>query len=425
MVIADRFKSGEGEKAQGIRPSIAYDATDELLIAEEKESSLWSDIPNREMKTDKKQAIEETKEYKDYKTRLNLLYEVGKKVGSVSQLSRLVGRITQMTQYTLKASASSVLLLDEQERELLFEVAEGEARKRLRRIRLSADSGIAGWVARNGRPLIVNDVNKDERFHKGIDETTGYVTKSIICAPLIARRKPIGVIEVLNKLDGSDFTGNDLETLVSVAATAAMVIDNARLNQTVLNSYKSTIKALASAIYAKDPYTRGHSQRVTEYALLAANSLSLSRDQLEVLEYAGILHDIGKIGIADSILTKPKALTVEEQKIMRRHSVIGANMLKDIPFLEEARILVRHHHERYDGKGYPAGLQGEAIPLGARLISVADAFDTMTTDRIYRAALSINYAIRELNRFSGTQFCPAAVKTFISSFNNCHFPHKS
>lgn len=348
--------------------------------------------------------------------KLGLLHEIGKKIASVPQLSQVVEQITQMTQHALNATASSVLLLDEPTQELLFEVAGGQAGKQLRQVRLNAQSGIAGWVLRHGKPLIINDVNKDERFNKGVDETTGYVTKSIICAPMIVHRKIIGVVEVLNKVDGSDFSGQDLEALGSVAATAAMAIENIRLHQTVIDAYKSTIKALAAAIDAKDPYTHGHSQRVTEYALLGANSLSFSRGGLEVLEYAGILHDIGKIGIADSILTKAEPLTDEEWNIMRKHPAIGANMLQGIPFLEEVSGLVLHHHERYDGQGYPDGLNGEALPMGTRLLAVADAFDAMTTDRSYRAAMSVDFAISELCRFSGTQFCPVAVEAFTSGY---------
>ncbi|MFC1981231.1 HD-GYP domain-containing protein [Chloroflexota bacterium] len=206
-----------------------------------------------------------------------------------------------------------------------------------------------------------------------------------------------------------------------MASTAAISIENVRLNQTILDAYKSTIKALAAAIDAEDPYTRGHSQRVTEYSLLGANSLSFSKDDLENIEYAGILHDIGKIGIADTILTKPGALNPREMELVRRHPVIGANMLKEVAFLQKARRLVLRHHERYDGKGYPDGLKGEVIPIGARLLAVADAFDTMTTDRPYLTAVSIDYAISELRRFSGTQFCPTAVKAFISGFYEYHF----
>jgi response regulator RpfG family c-di-GMP phosphodiesterase len=350
------------------------------------------------------------------KTRLDLLYEVGKKVGSVTQLSRLLDRVTQMTQRTLNASASSVLLLDGQGRDLVFEVAWGQAGKQLRQATISTRSGIAGWVARHGKPLIVNDVRQDERFNRGIDAVTGFVTRSVICAPLVVHRKIIGVIEVLNKLDGSDFNEQDLEVLAAVASTNAMAIENTRLHQMIMEAYKGTIKALAAAIDAKDPYTCGHSQRVMEYALLGGKELSFSEDELEVLEYAGILHDIGKIGIADSILSKPEALSPEEWHIMHKHPQIGAHMLEGIPFLEKARELILHHHERYDGKGYPDGLKGEEIPIGARLLAVADAFDTMVTERSYRIALSADSAMNELYRFSGTQFCPVAIEAFISGF---------
>jgi HD-GYP domain-containing protein (c-di-GMP phosphodiesterase class II) len=351
-------------------------------------------------------------------TMLGLLCEVGKKIGSVTNLNKLVKQITQMTQSTLNATASSVLLFDDKEQELYFEVAEGESEKALRKIKLNAGSGIAGWVAQNKKPIIINDVMKDQRFDPSIDEITGFTTMSIICAPLLLQRKLIGVIEVLNKSDGSDFNGRDLETLTSVASTAAMAIENAQLHQTVLNAYKSTIKALAAAIDAKDHYTCGHSQRVMEYALLGAEPLSLLRDELDVLEYAGILHDIGKIGIADSILSKDGQLTDREWEIIRQHPLIGADMLKDIPFLEKARVLILHHHERYDGGGYPGGVSGEDIPLGARLIAIADAFDTMTTDRAYRAAFSVDRAIKELVKYAGTQFCPMALEAFISGYNN-------
>jgi HD-GYP domain-containing protein (c-di-GMP phosphodiesterase class II) len=225
----------------------------------------------------------------------------------------------------------------------------------------------------------------------------------------------IGVLEVLNKLDGSDFTEQDLETLVSVASSAAIAIENSRLQQSVIDGCKSTIRALAATIDAKDPYTCGHSQRVVEYALLGGTSLSLSREELGVIEYAGILHDVGKIGIPDYILTKPGQLTDEEYRIMRKHPIISANIIDAVPFLEAAKKLILHHHERYDGLGYPDGLEGDDVPIGAYLLAVADTFDAITTDRPYRAALSVQHAIDELHRSSGTQLCPIAVDAFVSA----------
>jgi len=201
-----------------------------------------------------------------------------------------------------------------------------------------------------------------------------------------------------------------------VVQNAVTVNENAKLQRKVADGYKSTIIALAASIDAKDHYTRGHSQRVTEYALMGALSLPMSLEELEALENAGILHDIGKIGIPDGILTSPNSLTREEYEIVRQHPVIGANITKDIPFLEESLKLLLHHHEKYDGTGYPDGLRGDDIPLGSRLLAVADSFDSMTSDRSYRAALSIEHAIGELQKCSGKQFCPVAVNAFISEY---------
>jgi HD-GYP domain-containing protein (c-di-GMP phosphodiesterase class II) len=348
------------------------------------------------------------------KARLELLYEISKKVGSVPRMTQMLEQVIKMTQKTLNAAAASIMLFRDNDQELFFEVASGPVGKALKQVKLSAKYGIAGQVARTGKPLIVNDVNRSENFHKMIDETTGFVTKSLICAPLMVQSRILGVIEVLNKFDESEFNEQDLEAVVSVANTAAMAIENTKLHQTVLDAYKSTITTLAAAIDAKDPYTRGHSQRVMEYTLLAGSSLSLSPEEIETLEYASILHDVGKIAIDSWILNKPESLNKLEWDVIREHPSIGANLLKGIPFLENASELVLYHHERYDGKGYPDGLKGENIPIGARLIAVADAFDTMTTDRAYRSALTVDYSINELHKCSGTQFCPVAVKAFVS-----------
>lgn len=351
---------------------------------------------------------------RENKARLELIYEVSKKVGSLPLMTEMLEQVIKMTQQTLNASAASILLFRENDQELYFEVASGPVGKALRQVKLSTQYGIAGQVARTGKPLIVNDVSRSENFHKMIDDTTGFSTKSLVCAPLAVHRKILGVIEVLNKRDGSEFEEQDLEAVISVANTAAMAIENTRLHQTVLDAYKNTIKALAAAIDAKDPYTRGHSQRVMEYTLLAGAYLSFSSEEMETLEYAGILHDIGKISIDSIILNKPGSLSEEEWEIIREHPVIGANLMRGIPFLEKASELVLCHHERFNGEGYPNGLKGDVIPLGARLIAVADAFDTMTTDRAYRAAMTVDHAIEELHSCSGSQFCPIAVKAFTS-----------
>ena len=350
--------------------------------------------------------------------RLDLLYKVGKKTGSILEVPKLLDQIMRLTQQTLRASASSVLLVDDGGRELHFQVAEGKAGKALRQMSLGVESGIAGWVACHGKPLIINNVTTDRRFNQDIDKATGFVTRSVLAVPLVLGRKVIGVIEVLNKVDGSGFNEQDLEVLVAIASTAAVAIDNDKLQQAVLGGYISTVKALAAAIDAKDPYTRGHSQRVMEYAFLGAVPLLFSAQELQAIEQGGILHDIGKIGIDDRILRKPAHLTPKEWSAMRNHPSIGANIIREVPFLETVGKLILYHHEKYDGTGYPEGLRAEDIPIGARLLAVADAFDTMTTDRAYRAALSVSDALNELRRCTGTQFCPVAVDAFISGFEN-------
>ena len=346
---------------------------------------------------------------------LELLYSVSKKVGSEPRITPFLKQTINMTQKTLNAMAASILLFDNQENELYFEVVSGPVGKVLKHVKLNSDIGIAGQVIRTGKPLIVNDVNRHPNFHGNIDEVTGFVTTSMICVPLLVHRKILGVIEILNKQDGSDFNEQDLEAMVALAATTAMVIENTKLHQQILDSYKATISTLAAAIDAKDPYTHGHSQRVMEYAIMGGKTLSLSAERMETLEYASSLHDVGKISIDAQILNKPGALNPDEWEAIHEHPMRGYELLQRIPFLKEASEFVLYHHERFDGEGYPCRIKGQNIPIESRLIAVADAFDTMTTDRSYRLAMSHEEAIKRLYDYSGTQFCPEAIEAIVSN----------
>ena len=349
--------------------------------------------------------------------RLELIYQVSKQVEAVPRMASMLKNIIEMTQNTLGAAAASILLFDDSQHDLYFEAASGPVGQKLSHVRVDTKSGIAGEVIQTGKPLIVNDVRQHPGFRRNVDDTTGFVTRSLMCVPLVTNNKTIGVLEVLNKLDNGNFNESDVHAVTSVATTAAMAIENTRLHQTIVDAYKTTILTLAEAIDAKDPYTLGHSKRVMKYSIMAGKVLPLQADDLETLEYASMLHDVGKISVDTRILNKPDSLTQSEWRIIQEHPSIGAHMLKKIHFLEKAGDIVLHHHERYDGKGYPDGLKGEAIPLEARILSVADSFDTMTTDRSYRPALRREYAIAELRRGTGTQFCPAAVSAFISGLN--------
>ena len=176
------------------------------------------------------------------------------------------------------------------------------------------------------------------------------------------------------------------------------------------------IKTLAAAIDARDRYTRGHSERVSKYAQLIGAELGFSAEEQEHLLYAGLLHDVGKIGVADAILNKPGKLTPLERQMIQEHPVIGANIIETVHSLSCIVDDVRHHHERYDGRGYPVGLDSEDIPLRSRVLAVADTFDAMTTDRVYRRALSVDFTIEEIESLRGKQFDPVAVDAFLRAF---------
>ncbi|MBI2848863.1 MAG: GAF domain-containing protein [Chloroflexi bacterium] len=356
--------------------------------------------------------IQELEGAKKHADQLRLLYDVGIAMNSILVLRDLLDEVMRRGQVALGAEACSVLLVDEEKKELYFEVAKGEAGKVLEQVRMGMDQGIAGWIATHGRSLVVNDVTQYPQFYKKIDDSVGFVTRSILGVPLFARGRTIGVIEVLNKKDLADFTQEDLELLTALSADVAIAIDNARLYQAVLDGYLDTIKALAASIDAKDPYTAGHVDRVSSYSMEMAEVLSLSTEEQDVLRYGSILHDVGKMGIDDRILRKPGPLTSEEWAIMCTHTEIGSRIVQDIPFLRKALPIIRHHHENFDGTGYPDRLAGADIPLGARIVQVADTFDAMTTDRPYRRALTTEEADNELRKKAGTQFDPVVVDAF-------------
>ncbi len=343
--------------------------------------------------------------------------EEASRLGGAPLTQQMLEQIIGMTQQALKTSAALILLFQDDDQELCFEAASGPVGRTLRQVRLNAQYGIAGQVARTGKPLIVNNVGRCEKFHKLIDDVTGHNTQTLICAPLIVSHKILGVIEVLNKLDGTDFDDQDMEAAASVAAAAAMAIENTRLCQGLREAYRDTITAMAAAVDARAPHTRGHAQRVAEYALLAGGNLSLYPDEMETLEYASILHDVGKLAIDTAILRENKPLSPKELAILHRHPVIGADMVKEIPPLKAAGEMILYHHETFDGRGYPEGLKGEDIPLGARLIAVADAFDILTTDRTGRTAIKTEAAIRKLQAGSNHKFCPVAVRALVSGLS--------
>ncbi len=223
---------------------------------------------------------------------------------------------------------------------------------------------------------------------------------------------PLGLVVALL------FTRYGWLAIFSIFAPLALARYVYKLYMELRDAYFDSIAALASALDASDPYTRGHSDRVTEYAKKVARAMGLSEREIESIEFAGRLHDIGKIGIDRSILRKRSRLNDREYREMQKHPNMGAEIAGKLKFLKKAEGYVSHHHERYDGLGYPDGIKGEEIPVGARILGVVDAFDAMTSDRPYRPALPIEVAIQELHKGLGKQFDPEIVKVFIELINN-------
>jgi len=350
------------------------------------------------------------------KTRLDLLDKICSNVRSVKQHLPVISCITQTTRYALNASASSLILLDEENKALLNKYADGPLGKQFRRFPLNKQLGITRWVIRNGKPLMVKDISADERFHNSKDEVAGVVPRSVVCVPLGIKGEVIGAIEVLNKLDGNNFNEHDAQILAGLANNAALTIENIRLNEDLLYSYKDTVQKLVSLLDVRESTASKHSKRVAEHARITAKALSLSAEEKQSIEYAAILLDIGMLSIPKSVLNKREKLTDEEWNLIRKHPVIGYNLLRGIPSLNQVSKLILYHHERFDGKGYPCGLKGDTIPIGARVIAVADAFDSMTVKHSYRAAMSAKDALEEIGRCSGSQFCPVAARAFFVGY---------
>jgi len=346
---------------------------------------------------------------------LKTLTELASLINSSFDQAEIRKRAIEATTRVLNAEAASLLLLDEATGELYFDVATGEKGRRVKQIRLKKGVGIAGWVAEHGTPLVIHDAQSDPRFFKNADKLSGFVTRNIICVPLKTKERIIGVLEGINKKDGR-FDDSDLELTKTLSNYIAVAIENARLYSELKATFYATAETLTETIELRDPCTGGHTKRVKHYSLIIGRYLGLSKDELESLELAAILHDIGKIGIRDDILLKKGKLTEQEMLHMKMHSIYGAELLHSIKQLKEIVPVVRNHHERYDGTGYPDGLKGDEISLMARILTVADSFDAMTTRRPYKKSISTEAALEELRRCSGTQFDPAVVEAFLQAF---------
>ena len=265
----------------------------------------------------------------------------------------------------------------------------------IKKVTVPMGMGIVGSSVEKQAAIMVSDAQNDDLVFRGADQQTGFVTRSLLCVPLVRQGKAIGAIEAVNKRGGGPFTQDDLELLRNIADSAALSIENARLYVDLSASYDSTLEALTGALDSRDRETEGHSRRVLEYTARLALQLGLDGAEIATIRRGALIHDIGKISIPDAILKKPGPLDAEERRIMQTHPLAGYEMLFGIPYLKDE--LCRSCWPTTNAGMAPAipfGLAGEAIPLAARLFAVSDTFDAVTSDRPYRRARSCEEALR-------------------------------
>jgi HD-GYP domain-containing protein (c-di-GMP phosphodiesterase class II) len=336
-----------------------------------------------------------------------VLSKLATAISSLQSIDTFLDLIVDITTNALDAKEGVLMLLDEEKQELYIKSASGFGES-LKKIRLKVGEGGPGWVAKNKKPLLIPELQKAETQGQ-----KGPFMPPLLCAPMLYQDKLIGVLAVAGKVTQGNFEDDELLIISNLASQTAVAVENDRLHVDAEETYLETISALALAVEARDPYSRGHLDRVCRYSVKVAEKLGLSQEEIKNIKDAAELHDVGKIGISDEILKKAYDLNSEEIRIMRRHPIIGEGIVKPIRSLSRLCSIIRHHHEWIDGTGYPDGLKGDQIPLEAKILTVTDAFDAMTTDRPYHKGLSIEEAKKELIKYIDIRYDRKVVEAFL------------
>jgi HD-GYP domain-containing protein (c-di-GMP phosphodiesterase class II) len=302
-------------------------------------------------------------------------------------LDRLARQVCQV----IDVEQASIVVRDPTHPGAAIAVAGCGADEELVGSRFDPKDGLAGRVLASGRPAIAD--------------------RSAVAVPLGWDAPVDGVVAARSRRRPLDRAA--VKLLSELAGTVGAAVDHAGRRLELLTSLKPRVAALMAAIELRDPYTAGHSGAVLDLSVALARSLRLSPPDLMELEAAALMHDLGKVGVPDVVLNKPGPLDDEEHALVRRHTLWGAELLAEVTGLEPVATIVRFHHERWDGTGYPYGLEGSRVPIASRIIAVCDAYDAMTSDRPYRRGLSPEWAARELMAGSGTQFDPGIVERFL------------
>ncbi len=341
---------------------------------------------------------------------LHVLYNADNAFRNIEDLEALLDNLLAIIMESVPASRGFVFLL-QRNSETLVPYARYPAVEHADDAEIVVSQTILQTAVRQQTSIISSDALIDERFMHS-RSVAALDMRSAMCAPLVNRNNVLGIVYV-DSHKANAFTRRDLALFSALALKVAIAVDNARLYDDLRGLFYNTVETLVRTIQAKDQYTAGHSTRVSRYALMIAEKLQLSTKDKHQLYLAAMLHDIGKIGVPDELLNHPGRLSQEEMERVRNHVQVGASMIEMLGEMHPIVPLIKHHHECFDGSGYPDGLKGEDIPLISRIIAVADMYDAMTSDRPYRKRRSHQVAVDEIISTAGTKLDPKVAQTFL------------
>lgn len=354
---------------------------------------------------------------RDRDRRLSTLMNTSSNVAASGDLRQLIQGTLKSAIQDVGATAGMVVLTSEDDPGLLItEAAFSQSGDFFFPMVVGMGDGISGYVAKEGQPITLTAKEGETVECDGI----GLAIKSAVSVPLLNREfrgvgmavneQVIGAMTIVNTEEAEALEAEELDLLQSLSSLLANAIHNARMEERNRATFLRTLESLATALEARDDYTRGHSQRVCDLSVMIGSKLGLLPDALEELRIGTILHDIGKIGVPDAILNKPGRLTDDEFNFMRTHPVIGYEICRPLMLSDGVLMIIRNHHEKLDGSGYPDGLKGGELPLSLRIVCVADAFDAMSSRRPYRGVMDMGHVMGELSKGAGIQFDSVVVE---------------
>jgi putative nucleotidyltransferase with HDIG domain len=341
---------------------------------------------------------------------ISTLFTMSHSISSSTDVDTAIDLILEKTALLMRAKFCVLRLLGKGRRKIASTLSSGLKQDELK-IFSRFESSIYRKVLKTGLPIVISDVAVHFKKTKPA-HLKKHGIHSVIMVPLFSNRRKAGVLAAYIT-EVRIFEKEDVDMFSMIAGLCALAIDNSGMLERVKNDYFNTIKTLAKIIDANDSYTRGHCDKVMKYSLQICKRMNLRGQVVNTIRTASLLHDIGKVGVDLSIIRKEGKLTEDDWKKIRMHPDIGAKIISQVGFLNDTVPIIKYHHERFAGGGYPdSARKGEKIPLGSRIIAVADAYDAMTSERPYRKAMSRGEAVAELRRCSGTQFDPVVVDAF-------------